>query len=181
MSKNFFIVSHPLNTIFVIGVALFLVFCMSTCYAESAVEAIEREAKNARTKPSVGTPLVNKNERDTQETKSKALISAEAVAKLHSSDRPKFEQRIDEISVEAQREPEDFKPPAPTPFQKMRAALDRVGPNLPSAVLEYTSTDGIEMVCTWEGNYCNKSRRIPAVSRAGDLRTDGKLGSGTFR
>ena len=100
---------------------------------------------------------------------------------MQSIDRPRFEQRIDEIIVEAQREPEDFKRPEPSPFQKMRASLDRVGPNLSSAMMEYTSTDGIVMVCTLEGNYCNKSRRIPGVSAAGDLRTDGKLGSGSFR
>ncbi len=169
------------NTIFVLSVALFLALCAGVCYAETALEGIVRESKNPLSKPAPGSLLVNKAERSRQEKKSKELVSPDAVAAIQSNDRPRLEQRIDEIIVKAQREPEDFKPPELSSFQNMRVTLNRAGPNLPSAVMEYTGTDGIVMVCTQEGNYCNKTRRISGVSAAGDLRTDGKLGSGTFR
>lgn len=165
-------IKHPLSTIFLIGVALFLALRTSVCHAETALEAIVRESKNPIVKRNIGAPLLNKNERSTKETKSKELISTEAIVKLQSSDRPKLEQRIDEIVVEAQREPEDAVPAKKPAFQKMKEKLDGVGKSVGLAVVETSSNGGTRTAVFKRNGQCYSIK-----NNAGKMNNDGSLGS----
>jgi hypothetical protein len=141
-----------------------------TLHAETAIEAIVRESKNPLSKPVINAPLVSQSERRNHEKKSKEMISAEAIAQLQLGERPRYQQRIEEIIVEGQREPEDVAPPVKTPFQKMREGLDRVGPNVSTAKAFYTDTEGIVRACFWKNGVCVKSPSLVGQFTMGGVR-----------
>jgi hypothetical protein len=141
-----------------------------TLHAETAVEAIVRESANPLLKRAPAAAPVSASERQSQEKKSKEMISAEAIAELQLDVGPRYRQRIEEIIVEGQREPEDVTPPEKTPFQKMREGLDRVGPNLSTAKSYYTDTEGIVRACFWKNGVCVKSPSLVGQFTMGGVR-----------
>ena len=145
------------------------------CQAETALEAITRTTKNPLAKPVSDAPLLGPKERAAATEKAKALSALRGEGDTNLDTNPAGSvatQRVEEIVVEAQREPEDVVPAKKTAFQKMKEKLDSVGKSLPPSVAETKSNGGTRTAAFKSNGKCYSIK-----NNAGQMNLDGSLGS----
>ena len=147
----------------------------SNCQAETALEVITRAGKNPLSKPAPNAPLLSQKEREAAIEKAKKLAALRGEITADTEAKPAgavATQRVDEIIVEAQREPEDVVPAKKPAFQKMKEALDGVGKSVGPTVVETSSNGGTRTAVFKRDGKCYSIK-----NNAGRMNNDGSLGS----
>lgn len=141
--------------------------------AETALEAVVRESKNTRVDPLRVKSGQNKAAINASGKAQEAVAPRNEKGSEVISQKPlPLLQRVDEIVVEAQREPEDVSPPEKPAFQKMKESLDNVGRGLAPSIVESQSNGGNRTAVFKVNGTC-----YAINNNAGRMNNDGSLGS----
>jgi hypothetical protein len=138
----------------------------SAAKAETALEAVVRESKNTRV-----DPLRTKAAQTKAAANTADKIPTAAPASNAQTPQP-LVQRVEEIVVEGQREPEDVVPAKKTAFQNMKEALDSVGKSAAPSVVESQNNGGTRSAVFKVNGAC-----YVVKNNAGQMNNDGSLGS----
>jgi hypothetical protein len=161
------------------GAYAFIVgFCLTAtgnCRAETALEAITRASKNPLTKPTPNASLLSPKKFEAAIGNAKALTALPSANTADAEAKPTgvlATQRVEEIVVEAQREPEDVVPKKKPAFQKMKEMLDGVGKSVEPVIAEANNNGGTRTAVFKRSGACYSIK-----NNAGQMNNDGSLGS----
>jgi hypothetical protein len=156
------------------GIFIWLVIAQllhaSAANAETALEAVVRESKNTRVDPLRAKSAQIKAAANTAD-KTQAAVPPAAPPADAQMPQP-LVQRVEEIVVEGQREPEDVVPAKKTPFQNMQDLLDGVGKSAAPSVVESQNNGGTRSAVFKVNGGCYVIK-----NNAGQMNNDGSLGS----
>ncbi len=138
--------------------------------AETALEAVVRESKNTRVDPLRAKAAQTKASTNIADKIPTAAPIAASAANAQTA-QP-LVQRVDEIVVQGQREPEDVAPAKKTAFQNMKEALDSVGKSAAPSVVESQNNGGTRSAVFKVNGGCYVIK-----NNAGQMNNDGSLGS----